>query len=68
MNEKAIEFIIEYLENKGQKTNIEDDIIKTWKDLNRKPFDYEKAKIESLKMMLNTQTSKRQLGLCRQQP
>ena len=44
MNEKAIECVIEYLENKGQKTSIEDDIVKTWKDLNRKPFDYEKAK------------------------
>ena len=68
MNEKAKECIAEYLENKGQKTNIEDDIVKTWKDLNRNHLTMKRPRVESLKMMLNTQTSKRQLGLCRQQP
>ena len=48
MDNMYAEQTIENLKAKGQKTDIEVDIVETWEDLNRCPFDYEKAKLRVL--------------------
>ena len=48
MDYRNAEQTIEYLRAKTKKTDVEDGIVKTWDDLCRYPFDYEKAKTRVL--------------------